>query len=197
MRMNRIALAVALTTVLANAAFAKNVKTASDKSTNFSAYKTFMWIKEPRVVDPLMRERVVTDINAALVASGLQFVTAGADLGIAAHGATRVEHTLAAFYDGFDGGWRWDGVVRSEATATAVYETGTLVVDIFDANTKDLIWRGTASKTLAGNPQKTGDNLSKAMAKMFRNFPPMPEEKGGVLGWLVEFLARGLVASGR
>ena len=46
------------------------------------------------------------------------------------------------------------------------------MVDIFDARTKEAIWRGTSSKTLSGNPQKNAENLNKAIVKMFKDFPP-------------------------
>lgn len=60
----------------------------------------------------------------------------------------------------------------SVTTTVDTYQVGTLVVDIFDARTKEAIWRGTSSKTLSGNPQKNADNLNKAVVKMFKNFPP-------------------------
>ena len=172
MKMTRISLGVALMMVIANATFAQDVKTDYNKDVNFGAYKTFMWIKEPKTTNPLMKERVVSDINAALVARGLQLVTGNADLCIAAHAATQEERTLNTFYNGFGGGWRWGGGFGSATTTTSTYEVGTLVVDIFDARTKDAIWRGTSSRTLSGNPQKNAENLNKAIEEMFKNFPP-------------------------
>jgi len=60
-----------------------------------------------------------------------------------------------------------------DATTTVdTYEVGTLVVDIFDARTKEAIWRGTSSKTLSGDPQKNAENLNKAVVKMLKDFPP-------------------------
>jgi hypothetical protein len=172
MRISRIALGVALMMVMANATFAQSVKTDYSKGTDFTQYKTFMWIKEPKTTDPLMRQRVIDDINSALTARGLQLVTSNADLGIAAHTATKEERTLNTFYDGFGGGWRWGGGFGSATTMVDTYEVGSLVVDVFDAKTKEAIWRGTSSKTLSDNPQKNADNLNKAVVKMFKNFPP-------------------------
>jgi len=60
-----------------------------------------------------------------------------------------------------------------DATTTVnSYEVGTLVVDIFDAQTKEAIWRGTSTKTLSENPQKNAESLNKAILKMFEKFPP-------------------------
>ena len=45
---------------------------------------------------------------------------------------------------------------------------------MFDPASKQLVWRGSAAKTLdiKKDPDKNYRNLEKAMAKMFRNYPP-------------------------
>ena len=125
---------------------AQDVRTDHDRKANFAQYKTFMWIKEPKTTDPLMRQRVIEDVNAALAGRGLQLVTSNADLCIAAHAATKEERSLATFYSGFGGGWRWGGGFGSATTTVNTYEIGTLVVDIFDARSKEAIWRGTSPR---------------------------------------------------
>src|SRR5882757_6172309 len=80
---------------------AQKVTTDFDHSVNFSQYKTFMWLREPRMSDPLMKRRVIDAINRQLTAKGWQLVTEGADVGIIANGATTEEHTLETFYTGF------------------------------------------------------------------------------------------------
>ena len=172
MRISRISVGLALMMAVANIAFAQKVTTDFNKSADFTPYKTFMWIKEPKTTNPLVRQHVIDDVNAALAAKGLQLVTSNADLCIAAHAATQQERTLNTFYDGFGGGWRWGGGFGSATTTTSTYEVGTLVVDIFDAKTKEAIWRGTSSKTLSDNPQKNAETLNKAVEKMFKDFPP-------------------------
>ena len=135
-------------------------------------YKTFMWIKEPKTTNPLMRQRIIDDVNAALAAKGLTLVTADADVAVAAHAASQEERTLNTFYNGFGGGWRWGGGFGSATTTANTYEVGTLVVDLFDAKTKEALWRGTATKTVSDNPEKNAENLNKAVTKMFKEFPP-------------------------
>ena len=56
------------------------------------------------------------------------------------------------------------------------YHVGTLVLDMYDSRTRDLVWRGWASDTLSNKPEKNQDKLSKSINKMFDHFPP--EEKG-------------------
>jgi Domain of unknown function (DUF4136) len=152
---------------------AQKVTTDFDHSVNFSQYKTFMWLREPRMRDPLMKRRVIDAINKQLTAKGWQLVTEGADVGIIANGATTEEHTLETFYTGF-GGWGWRGWGSGIATTIPEYYTiGTLIVDLFDTRTKQVIWRGTATGTLPDKPEKTAQKLNKAIEKMFKKFPPM------------------------
>lgn len=172
MQLSRISLSLALVMLVANTAAAQKVTIDYSKDANFSRYKTFSWIKEPQAADPLMRQRITDDINAALADRGLTLVTSDADLAIAAHAATQQQRTLNTFYDGFGGGWRWGGGFGSATTRVNRYEVGTLVVDIFDARTKEALWRGTASKTVSDDPRKNANNLNKAVANMFKAFPP-------------------------
>jgi hypothetical protein len=171
-RQARLFFGLALMLAIGTTAFAQDVKTDYAKGTDFTQYKTFMWIKEPETTNPLTKQRVIDDVNAALTAKGLKLVTGDADLCIAAHAATSQKRTLNTFYDGFGGGWRWGGRFGSATTTVDTYTVGTLVVDIFDSKTKDAIWRGTSSKTLSGDPEKNAGNLNKAVAKMFKDFPP-------------------------
>jgi hypothetical protein len=54
---------------------------------------------------------------------------------------------------------------------------GTLIVDMSDPNTKQLIWRGVGQDTLSNKPSKNEQKLEKAVEKMFKNIPPKPKEK--------------------
>jgi hypothetical protein len=172
MKLSRIGLGFGCAMLLANAALAQKVTTDYTKGTDFSRYKTFVWIKEPNASSPLTNQRIVDDVNAALTSKGLKLVTADADLAIAAHAATEKQRTLDTFYNDFGGGWRWRGGFGSSTTMVSTFTVGTLIVDVFDGRTKDALWRGMSTKTLSDNPEKRADSLNKAVAKMFKDFPP-------------------------
>jgi hypothetical protein len=107
MRILRTCIFFGLVLLLPTILSAQKVTTDFDHAANFSQYKTFMWIREPRMSDPLMRRRVIDAINGMLTAKGLQLVAEGGDLGIIANGATKEEHTLQTLYYGLGGGWGW------------------------------------------------------------------------------------------
>jgi hypothetical protein len=54
------------------------------------------------------------------------------------------------------------------------YEEGTLVIDVVDAKTKRVIWRGWARQDLAdmlNNPRAMDNYVQKAVRAMFERFP--------------------------
>jgi hypothetical protein len=172
MRLTNITLGLTLATLVATAAAAQKITTESSPGTSFASYRTYTWLKQPNVGDPLLKQRIMDDISAQLQAKGLQPAQGGADLAVAAHMATKTEKTLNTFYDGFGGGWRWGGGFGSATTTVNTYQEGTLVVDLFDAKTKQAVWRGTATQGVSSNPQTQAKNIDKAAQKIFGKFPP-------------------------
>jgi hypothetical protein len=158
---------------LAAAALAQQVKTDYDHNANFGQYKTYSWEKV-QTRDPLLVDRIKDAVNGALTAKGLTQVESGGDVSVVAVEITQNQQTLNTFYDGFGGGWRWrgGGGFGDATTTTETYQVGTLVVDLFDAKAKNLIWRGSSSDTLSNNPDKNTKNLDKGVQKMFAHFPP-------------------------
>ena len=65
----------------------------------------------------------------------------------------------------------------SSSTTVSEFTVGTLVVDIFDAKSKELLFRGTATDELSDKPDKNAKKLAKASDKMFKDFPPGSAKK--------------------
>jgi Domain of unknown function (DUF4136) len=47
-----------------------------------------------------------------------------------------------------------------------------MVLDLYEAANKKLLWRGIATDTLSDNPQKHAKKIEEAAEKMFKKFPP-------------------------
>ena len=172
MNMQRTILAaVPWALLLASASFAQQVKTDYDRSANFSQYKTYSWEKL-QTQDQLWVGRIKEAVNAAMTAKGLTPVESGGDIAIVAIEMTKSQQSLNTFYNGFGGGWRWGGGFGDATTTVDNYKVGTLVVDLFDAHTKTLLWRGSSSDTLSDKSDKNIKNLDKGVQKMFDHFTP-------------------------
>jgi hypothetical protein len=164
---------IGIATIFAAASLAQQVKTDYDRNANFNQYKTYSWEKV-QTQDPLWIDRIKEAVNTTLTAKGLTPVESGGDIAIVAVEATQNQRSLNTFYDGLGGGWRWRGFGGfGEATTTVdSYKVGTLIVDLFDARSKTLIWRGSSSDTLSDKSEKNIKNLDKGVHKMFEHFPP-------------------------
>ena len=167
---NKMLVSIATLFVFIAASFAQQVKTDYDHSANFAQYKTYSWEKV-QTKDPLMVDRIKDAVNGALTAKGWTQVASDGDVSVVAMEITKNQQTLNTFYDGFGGGWRWGGF-GDATTTTETYKVGTLVVDLFDATAKNLIWRGSSSDTLSNNPDKNTKDLDKEVKKIFAHFPP-------------------------
>jgi len=159
--------------VLLGSAFGHHVQTDFDHQANFSRYKTYSW-QEVKASNSLWDDRIKDAVNAQLAAKGWTQVDNGADVAIVAIKTTQTEKTLQTFYDGLGGGWRWRGFGGfGESTTTEQdYKEGTLVIDMYDASTKQLVWRASAEDMLSDKAEKNEKNLDKGVAKMFKSFPP-------------------------
>lgn len=146
------------------------VKTDYDHQADFGKYKTYSWISA-RGSNDLWSDRIRQDIDSQLQAKGWTKVDSGGDATISAFGRTREQQSLDTFYNGLGGGWGWRGF--GDATTTVENTpVGSLTVDIFDAQSKHLIWRGSATDTLSGEPDKNAKKLEHSVEDMFKHFPP-------------------------
>jgi Domain of unknown function (DUF4136) len=182
--MRRFAMAAALCLVSATA-FTQDVSTDYDKSADFSAIKTFSVKIGTSWGNPLSEKRVTDEIEGALTEKGWTKTDAEkADAIVVLHGATEKQKELNTFYSGGGGmyggyGWRgMGGMGMGTSTTTATeYTVGTLVVDIFNAKSKQLLFRGTATDEISDKPEKNQKKLAKVSDKMFKNFPPGSKDK--------------------
>jgi hypothetical protein len=161
---------IALAAIGVSIALAASIKTDYDHAANFSGYHTYSWIKV-NAGDTLWADRISRAVDEQLAAKGMTKVSSGGDLGVSAFGSTHNQQSIETFYNGFGGGWRWHGFgdATSEVINTPV---GTLMVDVFDGQTKRLVWRANSSESLSGKEDKNEKKLEHDVADMFKHFPP-------------------------
>jgi hypothetical protein len=155
----------------ATSAFAQKVTVDYDHGASFQGLKTYAWTKGTPIQNQLWDQRIIDGIDAQMSAKGFQKAAEGAepDLYVLYHGAVGQEAQLNTTNMG-GWGWRWGGGMAT--TTVDKIPVGQLVIDIGDAKTKKLMWMANSTDTLADNPDKNKKKLDKALAKMFKNFPP-------------------------
>ena len=170
---NRLAVSFAALLLTAVSAWA-GINTDYDHNINFAQYKTYSWGKI-QTVNGLWDARVKDAVASQLAAKGLTEVPSGGDVVIAARDAIHNQQELNTFYDGFGGRRRFGGFGTATTTVDTI-KVGTLLVEMFDGHSKNLIWQASATGTLSNNSDKNINSLDKNVQKMFGHFPPQPKK---------------------
>jgi len=169
----RATLAILVIALLVSAVvLAQDVRTNYMPGTDFSKYHTYKWVNIEGGAHPnqIQDAEIKRSVDSQLAAKGLTKTDNDqADLFVGYQVAVEQEKQWNAY--GMGGGIRWGGM--GTATSSTI-TNGTLVIDMYDPATKQLVWTGNATKTLdpKSSPEKNQKNLDKAMQKLLKNFPP-------------------------
>jgi hypothetical protein len=171
----RSALALAAGLLLtATVARAQTVTYDYDKAAPFSTFRTYAWVPGTSVPDALIDKRIVAAIDVELAGKGLRKVDAAAqpDVVVAYHASFDRNVLVTGFAPG-PGGYFFTGSRSVNLRAEDVV-VGTLIVEVVDARSKTIVWRGSSTKdvNLKADPEKRDKNIARAAAKLFKHFPP-------------------------
>ena len=168
------------------AAFAGDVRTDYDHTANFSQYNTYSWGKV-KTSNPFYVDRIQQAVNKQLQAKGWTLQPTGGSVTVFATDNVHDQQEVQTFYDnmglGWGGGWGWGGWgwgggwgpgLDTATTTTTNQNVGNLVIDIFEGNSKKLLWRGLATENLSSNDNKNTKMVDGDINNMFKNFPPKP-----------------------
>jgi hypothetical protein len=141
--------------------------------TDFSKYHTYKWvtINNAEQADPIVAQQIKDAIDTQLASKGMTKTDGDpADMYVGIQTSIQQQQQWNAY--GMGGGWRFGGGMASATSSTL--QIGTLGVDFYDPATKQLVWRGEATKTLnpSKNAQTNLNRVNQAVAKLLKNFPP-------------------------
>ncbi len=158
--------------LVAGTVAAQDVRYNFMPGTDFSKYHTYRWvsIEGREYPNQIVDARIKQSVESQLVSKGrTKTDNDKADLYLAYQVAVSQETQWNGY--GMGGGIRWGGM--ASATSSTI-QVGTLDLDMYDPATKQLVWTGNATKTLdpSSNQEKNQKNLTKAMQKLLKNYPP-------------------------
>lgn len=152
-----------------------------DRGRDFSVYNTYQWGPADALPtgdarldkDPFFQDHMQGAVEKQLAARGLQLAgSAAPDLLIHYHAniSERIDVYGVDRAHGYcDAGDCPSDIIR--------YEAGTIVLDVIDARTNTLIWRGWAQTSLQdvlGNHARLARVIDEAAARMLQRFPVAP-----------------------
>jgi len=171
-QMVKLGMALVLALLASGTAPAQDVSTNSMPGADFSKYHTYKWVTIEGATYPnqIVDTQIKNSIDSQLAAKGLTKADGDkADLYVGYQGSIDKQKQWNAYATG---GLRWGGGMANASSSTI--SVGTLVLDMYDPSTKQLVWTGRVTKTLDpnANQEKRQKNLDKAMQKLLKNFPP-------------------------
>ena len=177
----RLVTAVIATLLAPALLLAQKVSYDFNKSTNFAALKSYTQKAGTKVGQELIDARIADAIDAQLALKGMVKNDQSPDAIVVYHVAFDKEKDISTFSSGYGGGygpygWGWGGGWGGGTTTTQVRNivVGTLVIDIADAKSNQLAWRGMGVKEVntQAKPEKRDKSINEAVKKIFKNYPP-------------------------
>ena len=157
-----------------------DIATDYDPSADFSGFRSYAWMEtrprptaDPRIDSGLLESRVRGAVEAELAAKGYGKDEGGSpDFLVGYHAAVRDRldvYTMNNSY-GYRPGWGWGAA----DVYTYQYEEGSLVIDIVDAGSKQLVWRGRAQAEInrSAGPEERDARIRESVRRILERFPP-------------------------
>lgn len=172
------------------------VKFDYDKSIDFTEFKTFEYYgwadNSDEILNQFDKDRIEKSFGKEFKNRGMSFVESNGDLVVTLYIVTEKKTETTATttsmgggyggygYGGYYGygpryGW---GTGYSTTTYNKYdYTVGTLIIDVYDAKNKRLIWESIGTKTVDENPQTRDESIPKAVNAIMKPYPVQPIKK--------------------
>ena len=143
---------------------AQTLRVQWDGHADFTKYHSFAWTPGRRVPDDSNHELLVQSIRDALGVAAIFEDDSAPELDVTYYASATESFEIKG---GYSASWQ-----DTQAVTVDSQVAGSLVVDIVDVSTNQLVWRATASGTIDRNPKKNRKAILEAVSKMFADFPP-------------------------
>ena len=155
------------------------VRTSYDTKISFSEYKTWCWLKGCELVyegpgylnDSATIENIGNAIAVQMQEKGFTQVDDNADLIVDFHIVVTSDSAI------------FSRVYEEDLPFWEPYEEeyyqflrGTLIIDVADRKKSRMIWRSTAERLMALNPDLKKSDIDVGIKKALKDFPPKPKE---------------------
>jgi hypothetical protein len=179
----RTASLLAVVTVMLAGCSPVRVTTSVAPDANLSGYRTFRVLNLPAARaglptltnDPMLEASVSSHalrqhLASAFIARGYSVNEANPDFTIAYYASRRGKLDVTAWDYGYPGRW---GGWRGGAPVVQVqpYVEGTVIVDVVNPKTHQLVWRGRGISDISDDPETYGQNLDRTVKEIVARFP--------------------------
>ena len=148
-----------------------------DKDVNIQSYNNYGWLdikeieaknNDPRFYNELTDKRIRDAVNKEMGAKGFVLKTSNVQLKLHYHIIIENKSVVATEPVGTRYGAYWE----KNRTSVFQYKEGTLIIDLMDANTNQLVWRGWATDVITDKTTKEPEkSINNAVQQIFKKFP--------------------------
>jgi hypothetical protein len=146
-----------------------------DKKVDFSQYKTYAYVKasiDKVEISDLDKKRILNSIDDALSSKGFS-KSNNPDMLISIF--TKESERVDVYNNnswGMGFGWGWNPYWGMNYNRVYTTPEGTLFIDIFDGNSKEMIWQGEGSGYLTKDTHKKDERIKEFVDKILEQYPP-------------------------
>jgi len=174
-------------TVILTACSSIKITTDMDKTEDFSVHKTYEYYgwadNSGDMLNQLDKERIEKAFGVEFSNRGMTYVESGGDLIVTLYIVTQQKQQTTATttgmggaygyggYYGYGPGYGWGGGMSTTTYNTYDYTVGTLVIDIYDAAEKKLIFESSASGEINEKTKGREERVAKTASKMMYEYP--------------------------
>jgi hypothetical protein len=167
-----------------------------DRGVDFNQYKSFAWlpaevnVKNPKHNSELIQKRIKHTVEKEFGKRGIRIDNTDPDFLVGYHTYTEkkqrtIHNNIHPMYGAW--GWGWYHPYRfpfagawgmpyggwMNAPQVRTYTEGTLIVDVFDAKTKELVWRGSVDGDIE-NMNRLQKQIDKGVQAVLKKYPVKP-----------------------
>ena len=170
-----LAAAIFGTALAAPPLLAQTVTIDYDHTINFLKFKTYTWEKI-HATDPNVEDRINIALNRDMEGRYMTEVASGGDVTITAVDATQDKAEFINFYRSLSG-FDWQHVSGASGfldSGTALQDVplDTLIIDIYNPKTHQLLWRGAVTEPVAKSEDKNDRTIDHAVTLLISKYPP-------------------------
>jgi hypothetical protein len=121
---------------------------------------------DPMLANSITNRALVDELIRAFEGRGYEVNATNPDFTVAYYASTREKLNI----NSWNYGYSWRRWPRGYTDVTE-YTEGTVIVDVIDPRTKELLWRGQGVSAVSSNPAKYTAELNKTVTAILSKFP--------------------------
>ena len=121
------------------------------------------------LVNSITNQALAINITDAFIARGYALDPSAPDFRIAYYASARERLDVTQWNYGYPG--RWGGWYPRQPYTVTPYTEGTVIIDVIDPKTNDLLWRGRGAARTTDDPAEFQAYLRDAVQAIVRKFP--------------------------